>query len=107
MNAVDTVARAAQGPTLPLYARVVLGLGRPLGPGPDPGPVLDLGLLLGLGLAHVPARDRDRRHTPRTPGDVVGPGPTAEAVAVIAGMISETADLVRPMVVKIYDGRRT
>jgi hypothetical protein len=106
MNAAGMVAEAAQGRTLPLCARVALDLGRLLGLGPGPGPALGLGLSLGLVLAHVPAHDRGRRHTPRIPGDAAGPGPTAEAVEVIVGMISGTADLVHP-ITKIYDGKRT
>jgi len=105
MNVAGMVAGAAQGRTLPLCARVALGLGRPLGPGPEPEPALALGLSLGLVLAHVPAHDRGRRHTPRIPGDAVGPDPTAEAVEVIVGMISGTADLVHP-IAKIHDGQR-
>lgn len=106
MSAAGMVVGAAQGRTLPLCARVALGLGRLLGPGPEPGPALGLGLPPGLVLAHGPVRDRDRRHTPRIPGDAVGPGHTAGAVEAIVGMISGTADLVHP-IAKTYDGQRT
>lgn len=99
------VAGAAQGRTLPLFARAAPGRGRPLAPGPVPALGLGLLVLLVLVLAHPDLAPVPRR-TLRIPEAVVCPDPIAGAVEAIVGMTSGTADLAHH-IQKMYDDRMT